>query len=147
MIITKESIEQRFYQYGGILRYILPQSLDILKERVLQQNIAINNVMLNKHVSYILNCQSLENDEILEHIAQYEVPRKIVGNETRFRRPGLNFASSSVYHQLTPFLYKLQIRKIIRALLKNDESPTHMKDACNELYEIIVNRKLKSLNG
>lgn len=141
---TKESIEERFDQFGGVIRHVFPYRPSQIEERKRKQTYT----EMFSNSSETINNQTLQNQEdFLDYIQKYEVPRKSIGNETRFRRPGINVVSSNISNTLKSRLHYIKTNDIIQSLLKNDDSPSHMKDICDELYQTILIRKIISTNG
>ena len=97
---TEESLKNRFKQFGGIIRHVLPLSTQNLDDTKAKQKQAIREVIENNQAVHILSSSTIEDKKLSHFIAQYQVPIKTEGNKIRFRKPTLEITSQDVRDQL-----------------------------------------------
>jgi hypothetical protein len=127
---SPDKISQRFHQFGGIIRHVLPSSVDKLAECVDNQAEAIHTC----DVHALLLSGNIEHHNVSHFIMQYDVAKK---GELAFKKPKLDFVSDDVYKSLKERLSKSNLDDKIRALLRNDETG-FLAEAAPKLYEDVI---------
>jgi len=91
----KKSVENRFNQYGGIIRHVLPSDLEEIKAKETLMTEAIENADLMK----ILGKQEIPNEikDISHFLAQFVVERE---GEKAFELKKIDFVSDDVRNRL-----------------------------------------------
>ena len=127
---TPDAISERFGIFGGILRHVLPLSLDYLVESLAARKDAIEN----SDAHALLSSYTLDKEKISHHIMQYSVDT--IG-PNRFTSFTLDFVSPSVVTDLQKKLTECSTAEKVLALRRNDETG-FMNEACPKLYEDVI---------
>ena len=131
---SEQNIQERYEEFGGIFRHVLPPLMQSLNRTYLEKKKAIA-----KAVGYdILNIGDIENDEVSHYILQYDVQTS--GNRP-FAFKGAQFASPRTAEQLQSKILSVSIRTKITTLMKNDETG-YCNDVCPQIYESVVGQIL-----
>jgi len=143
---TEESLKNRFKQFGGIIRHVLPLSTENLDDTKAKQKQAIREVIKNNQAVHILSSSTIEDKKWSHFIAQYQVPIKTEGNKIRFRKPTLEITSQDIRDQLVAELGKFSIQDKIDTLISNDNTNS-FKGLIFKLFEKLFTQMIISENG
>ena len=143
---TEESLKNRFKQFGGIIRHVLPLSTQNLDDIKAKQKQAIREVIENNQAVHILSSSTIEDKKLSHFIAQYQVPIKTEGNKIRFRKPTLEITSQDIRDQLVAELGKFSIQDKIDTLISNDNTNS-FKGLTFKLFEKLFTQMIISENG
>jgi len=143
---TEESLKNRFKQFGGIIRHVLPLSTQNLDDTKAEQKQAIREVIENNQAVHILSSSTIEDKKLSHFIAQYQVPIKTEGNKIRFRKPTLEITSQDIRDQLVAELGKFSIQDKIDTLISNDNTNS-FKGLTFKLFEKLFTQMIISENG
>jgi hypothetical protein len=139
-LYTPELIEERFVEFGGIMRHVLPNTVIKLQSAKDGMIEAISECDAND----LLRSANPESMKVSHFVMQYDVLRE---GEGRFENFGLIFTSEEVRLQLHQKICKKHIDDQIAFLIKNDELPSFMPDACPKIYEDVIWHQLVSVGG
>ena len=143
---TEESLKNRFKQFGGIIRHVLPLSTQNLDDTKAKQKQAIREVIKNNQAVHILSSSTIEDKKLSHFIAQYQVPIKTEGNKIRFRKPTLEITSQDIRDQLVAELGKFSIQDKIDTLISNDNTNS-FQGLTFKLFEKLFTQMIISENG
>jgi hypothetical protein len=143
---TEESSKNRFKQFGGIIRHVLPLSTENLDDIKAKQKQAIREVIENNQAVHILSSSTIEDKKLSHFIAQYQVPIKTEGDKIRFRKPTLEITSQDIRDQLVAELGKFSIQDKIDTLISNDNTNS-FKGLTFKLFEKLFTQMIISENG
>jgi|GEM_PF-5957629 len=143
---TEESLKNRFKQFGGIIRHVLPSSVEYLNGIKTNQKRALSDAIKNNQAVHILSSSTIEDNKLSHFIAQYQVPIKTEGNEIRFQTPTLEITSQDVRDQLVAALGKFSIQDKIDTLISNDNTNS-FKGLTFKLFEKLFTQMIISENG
>jgi hypothetical protein len=140
----EDAIKKRFYKYGGIIRHVFPQDQDQLRRIEAAQS----NVIFYAACRFdrILTSSTLEDPQVSDLIAQYEVPRETKGKKIRFENPPLNFVSEGVADQLRDSISRASLEIAISALIWNDKTGC-MSQLCPLIYRNVLYSLITSAEG
>lgn len=136
---TPERIENRFEQFGGIMRHVLPVSLPYIDDCQKAQRVAITKC----DTQALLVSEDIEDADVSHFIMQYDVKME---TKKHFREVSLNFVNDRVFEQIETKLLKESLHERQRALICNDETG-FMEDACPKIYEGVIAELLTSQMG
>lgn len=137
---SRERILDRFVEFGGIFRHVLPSKLSLLKKIRAQSAKAMANCDARKLMS---SGDDIEDEHVSSFLMQMNVTRD--GPE-RFEEFTTEFVSLEVKIKLDRIISKVDLKYRIETLVKNDE--TGFKDIlCRQVYESVVATLLTSPTG
>jgi len=132
---SSEAIQERYEDYGGIFRHVLPISLAQLESTAFSKNQAISEVNLNT----IFQIGNIENPQISHFIVTYtDIPKS---GEDAFRKRNLNIVNRRTLKKLTDLWKNVDLFQMIRTLIRNDETG-YMEIATHKIYEEVISHQL-----
>lgn len=123
-------VEKRFNEFGGILRYCLPQRPSVLMDARERQK----NALREAGKSNLIRFETIEHPEVSQHLAHFKV--KVTGPEP-FRNATIDLINDNVEKELRREWLSVSLFDKIRALMRNDETG-YMDKACQDLFEDVV---------
>jgi len=137
---SAKEIEARFNEFGGIIRYVLPEGLHVVEEARKDRREAVQRANLD----LIMQVANIEDPDVSHHLAQYVVP---VEGEGAFEAWTINFVNQKVVDMLESKLVEANLNQMITTLIHNDGTPSYLVDACPKIYENVVARRLTGHGG
>jgi len=140
-LYTPHLIKERFVEFGGIMRHVLPNTMDKLKQARKDMKQAISDC----DARALLRSGNPESTDVSHFVMQYDVEKE---GEGRFTDFGLNFTSEKIRLQLQEKVLEQHINDKIIALIKNDEMPSFMSSALlSKVFEDVIWHQLVSAGG
>jgi hypothetical protein len=130
-LYKEESIRQRYEEFGGIFRHVLPINKAALNDVISRKNHAINDAVVGQR---ILSVGDIENDLVSHLILHYDV--QISGNFA-FTTKSSRFASESTFGKVRSKILAVDLKTRIVTLIRNDETG-YLNDTCPAIYEQVV---------
>jgi len=130
-----KAIQERYEEYGGIFRHVLPTSKKQLESTALSKKQAISKVDLNK----IFSIGDIEDPDVSHFIVSYvDIP---LNGEDAFSKRNLNIVNRSTLDKLTDLWKKVDLFQMRRTLIRNDETG-YMEIASHKIYEEVISHQL-----
>jgi hypothetical protein len=133
-IYTPESISQRYKQFGGIIRHVLPSSPESLQRSESEQKQAITNCRAGD----ILTQLDIGPSTVSHFIMLYNVARK---GDFAFCHPELQFVSEDVKKALDNIWSEASVDEMRIGLLRNDDTG-FLAEQCPKIYELLIAKLL-----
>eukprot|EP00178_Gracilaria_changii_P018664 TRINITY_DN534_c1_g3_i1.p1 TRINITY_DN534_c1_g3~~TRINITY_DN534_c1_g3_i1.p1 ORF type:complete len:559 (-),score=62.77 TRINITY_DN534_c1_g3_i1:1035-2711(-) len=125
-----KEVEKRFVEFGGILRYCLPQHPGVLEEARGQRRAALREAGR----SNLIRFESIEHPEVSHHLAYFKVK---VSGPRPFTNATIDLINENVEAELRRVWLSVSFFDKVLALIRNDETG-YMETACQNLYEDVV---------
>lgn len=142
----EESLKKRFKQYGGIIRHVLPTSIDNMLVTLNAQRSVLLDVKDMNQAVHILSAETIEDKRVSHFIAQYEVPCTTEDNTIKFRQAHLEIVSEDVRNKLLAVIGKFSLQDMISTLVSNDRTNA-FKGLTYKLFEKVFVEMSVSENG
>ena len=134
---SEDKIEERFDEFGGIIRYVLPYS-----DRTIKTARSLRTNALSDCDPRALLVSSIESPRVSHLIAQYDVEKDGEEAFTKYRMQLIPFVTPMLEGKFD----KLSLSEMIEALKRNDRVGD-MEKAMREVFEQLVARHLTSPSG
>ena len=132
---SPDRIEERFEEFGGIFRIVLPHSMKFVQQCKESKRALIRDC----DATQLLTLSDIEDPRVSHLLMQYDIdPSEGI---SAFSRPAVKFVSSDVEKQLKKKVLEVDLRAKINALLRNDETG-HFDDIAPSVYESVVGELL-----
>jgi len=132
---SSEAIQERYEEYGGIFRHILPTSLAQLESTAKSKNQSISKVDLNT----IFRIGDIEDPDVSHFIVIYtDIPES---GKDAFRKTNMNIVNRRTLEKLTKRWKTVDLFEMISTLIKNDETG-YMETATHKIYEEVISHQL-----
>ena len=138
-LYSPENITDRFKEYGGIFRYVLPFTLKALQDVRSQKGDALRAC----NAASLLKVESLEDGLVSPLLKQMIVPK--MGPE-KFRYFHPRFVNINITKVLEKEIVAVDLQSRINMLRRNDRSG-RVDPACRLIYEGIVAELMSSESG
>ena len=138
-LYSPENIKDRFEEYGGIFRYVLPFTLKALKDVRVQKSDALGAC----NAARLLNVESIEDGLVSHLLKQMIVPK--TGPEA-FQNFHTRFVNSNITKVLHGSILAVDLQVRINMLRRNDRSG-RVDPACRLIYEGVVAELMSSESG
>ena len=122
--ISKENIENRFYEFGGIFRHVFCCDSSVLVNILMAKENSINNANL----SYVLKGNNLDPQNVSHFICQ------MIVNDQTFRTYTLDFINNETHKYISSLLIKATQDERIQCLKRNMETG-YMETVCPKFFE------------
>jgi hypothetical protein len=130
-LYVPERIEERYDEFGGIFRIVLPIDSDFVSQMREEREVALDRCA----VSEILNARGNIEDHRISHLLlQYKVKRE---GDDAFLHFEMIFANNDVGDRLEEKLSKLSLEDMQRCLILNDETG-HFGSDLGKVYEKVI---------
>ena len=128
---TPGRIQERFDEFGGIFRIVLPIDVECVADMRKERKLALSQCV----ASDILNSEgNIEEAHISHLLMQYDVDRD--GNDA-FRLFRMKFANSDVRNQLEEKLANMSLENMQKCLMLNDETG-HFDGDLPKVHEKVI---------
>ncbi|KAI0566694.1 hypothetical protein FGB62_6g45 [Gracilaria domingensis] len=133
-LYTESAVEERYNEFGGILRYCLPQRSQVLRSARRERRMALRGPSKRSLIQY----ETIEHPDVSHHLAQFKV--EVTGSEP-FENATIDLVNDTVKYELWRAWLSVSIQDKIRALMRNDDTD-YMDKACQDSYEDVVAQNL-----
>eukprot|EP01124_Arcella_intermedia_P029574 TRINITY_DN6291_c0_g1_i1.p1 TRINITY_DN6291_c0_g1~~TRINITY_DN6291_c0_g1_i1.p1 ORF type:complete len:571 (-),score=72.83 TRINITY_DN6291_c0_g1_i1:50-1762(-) len=124
-----DKIEDRYKEFGGILRYVFP----IAPEKLAEVRKERKEELEKANLQYILTLDGNIEDKYISHLlVQYKEVKEA------FKDTISDFVNQNIVNELLKQISKVSIREKASILKKNDDCPSYMQDACSKIYETLI---------
>ena len=132
-LYSDEKITERFKEYGGIYRNVLPNNIYHVRQLKLQKSAAISD--LTKETLYkLLSSANIEDPYISHLLAQFDVKKE---GEYEFESYTMQFVSENIPLELKKKLQDLSTYEL-RHLLRRSDETGYLEASAREMYESYI---------
>ena len=128
-LYSDESIRDRYAEYGGIIRHVLPQNQVYLEQLAFEKVRAMGDIDWRKHLA----SPNIEKDSISDLVVQYKI------DAPHFGELGFAFVNRNVESQARAYLENLNVRDML-FVLRNMRSMNALKFPSRAIFEDLVAR-------
>jgi len=143
-LLADKEVLERFSQFGGIFRHVIPSRPSYVERCHISQTRAINDFSHSSQRDFFLYKSDLGPQELSHWICQYDVARS---GEGAFRNPRLQFVNADVRSKIIKVVNQISLEERIKFLVRNDQVPTFKAKDCEEIYEGVIQDLLISSDG
>jgi hypothetical protein len=132
-LYSESKIIERFEEYGGIFRHVLPTSEEYLDNLKNEKNKVIDN-LTNEAMTKLLNNVDIEDPDISHLIAQYDV---ITSEKYAFRKYKMMLANKNIPKILKSYINARSIDELKNQLRRTDENGS-LESSAWDIYETLI---------